>query len=416
VAWHRFLLSFLFLVCITFPCVSPAADVAASALRSVETKLAVRAEDMQHGGSFDVDSFLRTGTTVAKEAFSEVPWGDIHTHARKLLVRDTCTYSPFPEFDREQKARFTIGSRKWHTLSKYRYVLPATEHTRVRPLFYLQFLVRSVGEKREYDVMLGCRFSPAELKTFRDGTQSSHSPVLSKVQGALDDAHLERAYAVDVVDLRYDPGGRSWRLPETPGYVAECLLLRRTVTNSPLYQMRRYFISHDDRRKGQLAERPKVLWKLMRNRNELTAHGFLLLYGLDKAVFKDAPVLVRRGDSPVQQSPVEAPSLKEQLKGVVIPAVDFEQASVGSVLQFLESRRASARPRLSLSFLVEPDSLREKKVTMHARFVSVHDVVDILAKVIGAEWRTKDGAILIRGLDADREALGSALKNKDCKR
>ena len=118
----------------------------------------------------------------------------------------------------------------------------------------------------------------------------------------------------------------------------------------------------------------------------------------------------------------------ERMKRIVIPEIDFRQANVYDVIRFLhgasvefDSGPRSAQQRgvntfLSLDLPVpaapagtdsaedDPFAVPAGKqtyrsdvplITFSARYISLHDALNIICKICGLQWTVKDGLILI---------------------
>lgn len=69
-------------------------------------------------------------------------------------------------------------------------------------------------------------------------------------------------------------------------------------------------------------------------------------------------------------------------------SANFNQATVGDVLKWVSKQ--------GVSFVVNNDELKSKKITMNLNNVKLHDALNALAEAIGANWQVKGSMLILR--------------------
>jgi Ca-activated chloride channel family protein len=117
-------------------------------------------------------------------------------------------------------------------------------------------------------------------------------------------------------------------------------------------------------------------------------------------------------EKPASQVPEEKADLSadtlSKLEKIIIPEIDFRQANLHDVVDFLgrmtaegDDLRASGGAKKNVNFVLKPGDLKEKtdetaaEITFNARHISMLSALKIITQVAGLKYRIVDGAVVI---------------------
>ena len=134
---------------------------------------------------------------------------------------------------------------------------------------------------------------------------------------------------------------------------------------------------------------------------EIAQKHFELVYQLDPHNAQAVAYINRIKASGIGANATNRAKREKELGAVIIPKVEFREATLGTALEYLKQQAAKASPNIApVSFVLPDDSIKMTPVTISLGQVPLTEVLRYLGDLAGANVTYEQYAVVIRSKKA----------------